>query len=131
MSDPLIRVLIADDHALVRKSLLAMLEKEPDIEVVATAENGEEAVKQAEEVKPDIIVMDVSMPKLDGIRAAGKIKAKALEITPRIIMLSMHHSAALMEQAKENGALGYIVKQQANTDLIPAIRAVFDEEYLF
>jgi DNA-binding NarL/FixJ family response regulator len=121
MSDPLIRVLIADDHKVVRKSLQTMLGREPDLEVVGTAVNGREAIQLAQQLTPDVIVMDVSMPELDGIRAAGQITQ--LGIPTQIIILSMHHSSALLQQARKNGASGYVVKQQANSDLIPAIRA--------
>lgn len=121
MVDHLIRVLIVDDHKVVRNSLQAMLGREPDLEVVGTAENGLEAIQLAQELAPDVIVMDVSMPELDGIRAAGQITS--LDISTQIIILSMHHSSALLQQARKNGASGYILKQQANSELIPAIRA--------
>lgn len=121
MSEQITRVLLADDHALVRKSLQALLDRQKDIEVVATAVNGREAVRLAQTVEPDIIIMDVSMPELDGIRAAAEIQALGLKA--KIIMLSMHHSSALVQQARKNGAAAYIVKQQANSELVPAIRA--------
>ena len=121
MSDHLIRVLIVDDNEIVRKSLRAMLGREPDMAIIGTAVNGREAIQLARELSPDIIVMDVSMPELDGIRAAGEISA--LGIPAQIIILSMHHSSALLQQARKNGVSGYIVKQQANSELIPAIRA--------
>ena len=123
MSEQTIRVLIADDHTLVRKSIENLLKREPDMQVVGTAENGRTAIQLAQVKEPDVIVMDVSMPELDGIRAAGEIKA--LGITTCIIMLSMHHSTTLVQQARKNGAAGYIIKQQANRDLVPAIRAAF------
>lgn len=117
----MIRILVADDHEIVRKSIKAMLAKEPDMEVVATAVNGQEVIQLAQSIVPDVIVMDVSMPELDGIRAAEMIKN--LGNPADIIMLSMHHSSALVQQARKSGAAGYILKQQANRDLIPAIRA--------
>jgi DNA-binding NarL/FixJ family response regulator len=116
-----IRILVAEDHESVRKSIVAMISREPDMEVVATAADGAEAVELAKSTTPDVIVMDVSMPKLDGIRAAGNIRT--LGIAPIIIMLSMHHSSALVKLARKNGASNYIVKQQANAELVPAIRA--------
>lgn len=122
----MIRILIVDDHPLVRNSIMAMLAREPDMEVVGTAENGLEAIQLAEETAPDVVVMDASMPVLDGIRAAGEIQT--LAISPQIIMLSMHHNSALMQQARKNGAVGYINKQQANQELIPAIRAAYAGE---
>ncbi len=105
---------------------MAMLAREPDVNVVATAENGREAIRQAQLTEPDVIVMDVSMPELDGIRAAGEIRTMGLGAN--IIMLSMHHNSALVEQARKNGASAYIVKQQATRDLIPAIRAAHQGE---
>lgn len=124
MSEQIIRVLVVDDHKLVRNSIETLLKREPDLQVVGTAENGRMAIQLAQTEKPDVIVMDVSMPELDGIHAAGEIKA--LGISTQIIMLSMHHSSALVQQARKNGASGYIIKQQANRDLIPTIHAVFD-----
>ena len=124
MSEQTIRVLIVDDHKLVLKSIENLLQREPDIEVVGTAENGRTAIQMAQAEEPDVIIMDVSMPELDGIRAAGEINA--LGISTQIIMLSMHHSSALVQQARKNGASGYIIKQQANSDLIPTIRAVIN-----
>ena len=124
MSEQAIRVLIVDDHKLVLKSIETMLSRESDIQVVGKAENGRAAIELAKEEEPDVIVMDVSMPELDGIRAAGEIMA--LGIHTHIIMLSMHHSSALIQQARKNGACGYVIKQQANRELIPAIRSAYD-----
>ena len=124
MSRQIIRILVVDDHKLVLKSIENLLNREPDMQVVGTAENGRAAIQLAQAAEPDVIVMDVSMPELDGIRAAREIKA--LGISARIIMLSMHYSGALVQQARKNGASGYIVKQQANKELIPAIRAAYD-----
>ena len=126
MSKQPIRVLIVDDHENVRKSLMAMLAREPDIQVVGTAVDGRDAVQCAHQLGIDVIVMDVSMPVLDGIRAAGEILAAG--ITVDIIMLSMHHNSTLVQQARKNGAAGYIMKQDANKELIPAIRAAYDGE---
>ena len=96
------------------------------MEIVGMANNGREAIKLAEQVTPDVIVMDVSMPELDGIRAAGEIKRQGIPAV--IIILSMHYSSALVQQARRNGASGYIIKQQANSELIPAIRAAHQGE---
>ncbi|MEZ4646867.1 MAG: response regulator transcription factor [Chloroflexota bacterium] len=124
MSEQNIRILVVDDHEIVRKSIMAMLARESDMEVVGTAVNGREAIQQAQNTNPDVIVMDVSMPELDGIRAAGQIHS--LGISSQIIMLSMHHNNVLVQQARKNGASGYVLKQHANSDLIPAIRAAHD-----
>lgn len=127
MSKPPIRILVVDDHDTVRKSIVALLTKEPDIEVVGTAVNGRQAVELAQNTAPDVIVMDVSMPVLDGIRAAGVIRE--LEIPSQIIMLSMHHNSALLQQARKNGAVHYVIKQQAGRDLIPAVRAACENNH--
>lgn len=124
MSEKRIRVLIVDDYEIVRKSLIAMIGQESDIKIVGAATNGREAIELAQATKPDVIVMDVSMPELDGIRAAGQIKA--LGLPSAIIMLSMHHNSVLIQQARKNGASGYIVKQEVSNELIPAIREAFD-----
>ncbi|MCC6604206.1 MAG: response regulator transcription factor [Anaerolineae bacterium] len=124
MSEQTIKVLIVDDHEVVLRSIQALVSREPDMEIVATAVSGHEAIELAQQQSPDVIVMDVSMPILDGIRAAGEMKKRG--VTSEIIMLSMHYSTALIQQARRNGASGYIVKQQANSQLIPAIRAAYE-----
>lgn len=123
MSERTIKVLLVDDHEAVLRSIQALVGREPDMEIVATAVSGREAIELAEQQSPDVIVMDVSMPDLDGIRAAGEMKKRG--IASEIIMLSMHYSTALIQQARRNGASGYIVKQQATSQLVPAIRAAF------
>jgi two-component system response regulator NreC len=127
ISKQAIRIIVVDDHAIVRQSVVAMLSREPDMEVVGTAANGREAIQLAQTTQPDVIVMDVSMPELDGIRAAGEIHA--LGLPAQIIMLSMHHNSVLVQQARQNGAAGYILKQEANSSLIPAIRAAFVDHF--
>lgn len=117
-----IRVLIADDHSLVRKSIRALLESQGDIEVVATAVNGQEAISFAQDYTPDIIVMDVSMPQIDGIHATERIRQ--LNLATQVIILSMHVNAVLVKQAVKKGASGYILKQHASNELPQAIRAV-------
>lgn len=116
-----IRILLADDHEIVRKSIMAILELEPDMTLVGVAEDGRKAVELAEKTVPDVIIMDISMPDLDGIRAAGEITSRGLN--SRIIMLSMHHNSTLVQQARKNGASGYVMKQKVGLELIPAIRA--------
>lgn len=116
-----IRILIADDHEIVRKSIIAMLALEPDMELVGTATSGREAIELAVSTRPDVIIMDVSMPELDGIRAAGEIKARGLPSS--VVILSMHYNSTLVQQARKNGASAYITKQTVGRDLIPAIRA--------
>jgi NarL family two-component system response regulator LiaR len=120
MSDLPIRILIVDDHKLVRRNLTALLDYEIDFEVVGTAANGREAIDLADKIMPDVVVMDVVMPELDGIRAAKEIhKANSETI---IIILSMHHNMALVQQARASGASAYILKQEAAQHLVSAVR---------
>ena len=118
-----IRVLIADDHALVRESVKAILANEVDIEIVATASDGQEAVELFKSHHPDVIVMDISMPKMDGIHATELISQQ--EDPARIVILSMHVNGALVQQALRMGARGYVLKRQATDELPKAIRAAY------
>jgi DNA-binding NarL/FixJ family response regulator len=116
-----IRVLIADDHALVRESIRAILANQGDMEIVATASDGNEAVQMAMTHQPDVVVMDISMPSMDGLHATELIH-RAQEAT-NIIILSMHVNAALVQQALRMGARGYVLKRRATDELPAAIRA--------
>lgn len=118
-----IRVLIADDHALVRESVKAILANEVDIKIVATASDGQEAVELFKSHHPDVIVMDISMPKMDGIHATELISQQ--EDPARIVILSMHVNGALVQQALRMGARGYVLKRQATDELPKAIRAAY------
>lgn len=120
-SEKVIRVVVVDDHEIVRMSIMAMLAREPTIKVVGTATNGREAIQLAQEIEPDVMVMDISMPELDGIRATGEIKA--LGIPTQVVLLSMHQNDILIQQARKNGVAAFVAKQNANRNLIPAIRA--------
>ena len=124
MTEDLIRVLVVDDHEIVRKNIAGLLRREKDIEVIGTAADGREAIELAHNMEPDVIVMDVFMPELDGIRAARAIRD--LHIHSRVIILSMHHNTALVQQARKSGVSGYVIKQEATHNLIPAIHAVHD-----
>ncbi len=117
-----ITVLIADDHAVVRDGLVALLAETGDIEVVGVAATGRDALREAERLQPDIALLDISMPDLDGIAAAGRLRAKS----PRtqVIMLSMHVSREYIYLALQAGARGYLVKDSAGRDVIEAVRAV-------
>ncbi len=116
-----IRILIADDHALVRESIRAILAGQGDMEIVATAGDGNEAVQLAMAYQPDVVVMDISMPSMDGLHATELIHL-AQEAT-NIIILSMHVNAALVQQALRMGARGYVLKRRATDELPEAIRA--------
>ena len=117
-----IRVLIADDHSLVRKSIRALLESQGDMEVVGTAVDGQEAISLAQNQEPDVIVMDVSMPQIDGIHATERIRK--MNLGAQVVILSMHVNAVLVKQALKKGASGYILKQHASAELPQAIRNV-------
>jgi DNA-binding NarL/FixJ family response regulator len=121
-----IRVLIADDHALVRESVKAILANESDIEVVATAGNGQEAIELSQAHQPDVVVMDISMPEVDGLSATRIIHQKVADT--RVVILSMHVNATLVQQALRIGARGYVLKRQATDELPIAIRTAFKGE---
>lgn len=125
----MIRVLLADDHHLVRQALRALLEKADGIEVVGEAENGREAAKLAQRLRPDVVVLDVAMPVLNGIQAAERIRR--LRLPTRVVILSMHKDDALVRRALRSGAHGYLLKSSVSEELLLAVRAaVRDEIYL-
>ena len=117
-----IRVLLADDHALMREGLRALLTTVPDIEVVGEVSTGREAERQVLQLNPDVVLMDVSMPDLNGIDAARAIHLKFPAI--RIVMLSMHATAEYVYRAFEAGASGYLLKEVAVEEVITAVRTV-------
>ena len=117
-----IHVILADDHTLLRKGLRALLAREPDIEVVAEAADGAEAVRACERLKPDVIVMDLSMPGVDGLQATAQIRERGLET--RVLVLTMHSEEDYLLRVLEAGGAGYVLKQSADTELVHAIRAV-------
>lgn len=116
-----IRVLLADDHAIVREGVRRILMAEPDLEVVGEAEDGLQAVEQAKRLKPDVAVLDITMPGLNGIEATKQIKA-ALPGT-HTLTLTMHADDSYVFQLLKAGASGYVLKQAAANDLVQAIRA--------
>ncbi len=120
------RLLIADDHGVVRSGLRLLLDRQPDMEVVAEAADGAEAVSAALAVRPDLCILDVSMPKLTGLQAAREIRAQAPEIA--LLMLSMHDDERYLFEALKAGAGGYVLKKEADTALVDAIRAVLSGE---
>ena len=118
----MIRVLIADDHGVVRSGLTLLIDRQVDMEVAAEAEDGIEAVERALQARPDVAVLDVSMPRLTGLHAARQIRDHAESI--QVLMLSMHDDEAYFFDALEAGASGYVSKRGADSDLIDAIRTV-------
>ena len=116
------RILLADDHEFVRKGLRTVIQDREDWEICGEAENGRRAVEMAEELKPDIVVLDISMPELNGLDAARQILS-ALPDT-EILILSMHDSEQLIRQVLETGARGYLLKSDASRQLVSAIEAL-------
>jgi NarL family two-component system response regulator LiaR len=121
-----IRVLIADDHAMLREGMRRMFEREKDIEVVGEAGDGEEAVRLAEECKPDVAIMDISMPKLDGIEATKEIKKRCPSVT--VLILSAYDDDQFVFALLEAGAAGYLLKSVRSREVIDAVRAVYSGE---
>ncbi|MDO8685388.1 MAG: response regulator transcription factor [Clostridiales bacterium] len=117
-----IRVLIADDHPMIRQGLKQILEMEEDMDVVAQASNGREAVRLAREHKPDIILMDINMPEMDGLQAIREIKKSAMP--SRVIMLTIHEDREYLFKALQIGAEGYVLKDAETSVLVSAIRSV-------
>ena len=116
------KVLLVDDHALVRRGFRRMLEDEPSLQVVGEASDGLEAVQLAEQLRPEVIVMDCALPQINGIEASRRILAKRPETA--ILMLSMHSEDTLVRQAMEAGAKGYVLKNAMDLDLVSAIKKV-------
>ena len=117
-----VRVLLVDDHALVRRGFRRMLEDEPTFQVVGEASDGLEAVQLAEQLRPEVIVMDCALPQINGIEASRRILAK--QPATNILMLSMHSEDTLVRQALEAGAKGYVLKNAMDLDLVSAIKRV-------
>jgi DNA-binding NarL/FixJ family response regulator len=117
-----IRILLADDHKLMRSGLRLLIEQQPDLTVVGEAADGREAVALAKSLRPDVAVMDISMPNLNGIEAAHQITQSHAELA--VIVLSMHPDESYVLRALKAGARGYLLKDSAESDLITAVRAV-------
>ncbi len=117
-----IRILLVDDHAILRSGLRAILNAEPDIEVVDEASDGKEAVAKTEELSPDIVLMDISMPIMNGLEATRRIHQSCPEV--KVLVLTIHDNEEYLFQVLEAGGSGYIVKKSAATEFISAIRAV-------
>jgi two-component system, NarL family, response regulator NreC len=115
-------VLLADDHAMLRAGLKALLSAEPDMEVVGEAGNGEEAVRLAERLRPDVVVMDISMPVKDGLAATAEIRESLPET--KVLVLTMHAEEQYLLKVLEAGGSGYVLKRSADTELMEAIRTV-------
>ena len=117
-----IRILLADDHAVLRAGLRALLSREPDMEVVGEAASGPEALRKVDELRPDVVLMDISMPGAEGIEATAQIRRRHPQI--KVLILTMHEDRRFLRSALEAGAAGYVVKRAADMELIKAIRTV-------
>ncbi len=121
-----IRILLVDDHAILRAGLRVLLSDEPDIEVVGEAGDGQEAVAKGESLSPDVVLMDISMPIMDGLEATRRIHQCCPEV--KVLVLTVHDSEEYLFQILEAGGSGYLVKKSADTELINAIHAVYRGE---
>ena len=125
----MIRILLADDHTIVRKGLRMLLESHPGFQVIAEAANGLEAVALAEQHRPQVAVLDVAMPVLNGIEAARQIAAK--DLGTEVVFLSMHSDESYVLRALTSGARGYLLKDSAEQDLIQAVTTVHEGKAFF
>jgi DNA-binding NarL/FixJ family response regulator len=117
-----IRILLADDHAVVRQGFKMILAEQPDMEISGEAANGREAVELAEKIKPDVVVMDVAMPELNGIEATRRLAASVPHT--RVLALSMHKDSVYVREILRAGARGYLLKDSPAQDMLAAVRAV-------
>jgi NarL family two-component system response regulator LiaR len=127
MSRP-IRVVVADDHMVVRSGIRHVLESEADFEVVGEAATGSEAITLASDLRPDVVVLDISMPDLSGLEVAARLRGSS---TTRVLILSMHNNAEYVLESVRAGAHGYLLKDTAATELRTAVRAVCRGESYF
>jgi two-component system, NarL family, response regulator NreC len=125
----MIRVIVADDHGVVRKGVRFLLQQEPDIEVIAEAEDGREALRLVNEKKPQVLIIDIAMPHLNGIDAAAQITKTSPSTS--VIMLSMYSDEEFLIRALNAGAKGYLLKDSAEPDLVRAVRSVAQGKTFF
>jgi DNA-binding NarL/FixJ family response regulator len=125
----MIRILLADDHGIVRQGTRSLLEKEPDLQVVGEAQDGRSAVEMTESLQPNVVVMDIAMPHLNGLDAAAQIGRRHPEVG--VIILSMHEEEDYLVRALSAGVRGYLLKDTAQLDLVRAVRSVADRKAFF
>ncbi len=117
-----IRVLLADDHTILREGIRSLLEDEPDMQVIGEAEDGMQAVKLTGQLEPDVVIMDIAMPLLNGLEATRQIRRNYPNV--KVLILTMHENEEYIRQVLASGAMGYILKDAAARELLDAIRAV-------
>lgn len=125
----MITVVLADDHTVLRDGLRYLLEAAGDIEIVSTASNGQEAVEQATLHCPDVVLMDISMPVMNGIEATKEVCAACPNT--KVAILSMHHTSEYVQRAMQAGAHGYVLKDSAGAEVIAAVRALYEGSRYF
>jgi DNA-binding NarL/FixJ family response regulator len=126
--DP-IRILIADDHAIIRRGLRALLEHEPGLQVIAEAKDGREAVEAAKRERPDVAILDISMPNVNGMEAGRQISEALSEV--QIVMLTVHSDECYLLSALKAGARGYVLKNSVESEIVDAVRAVSQGKAFF
>jgi DNA-binding NarL/FixJ family response regulator len=124
-----LRLLVVDDHAVVRRGVRALLESRPDWEVCGEAADGQEAIRKAAELNPDIVVLDISLPGLNGLEATSRILKESPE--SEVLILTMHHSEELAQQLIKAGARGYVLKSDADQSLVAAVEKLSQHQTFF
>lgn len=117
----MIRVVVVEDHHLVRQGIIKLLESANDLDVVGEADDGAQAIALTKSLRPDVMILDLTMPRIDGFQTLAEIRK--LELRPQIVILSMHADPGMIRQALQGGALGYVIKQSVADELIAAVRA--------
>jgi len=125
----MITVVLADDHTVLREGLRYLLEAAGDIQIVSTASNGQEAVEQATLHCPDVVLMDISMPIMNGIEATKEIREVCANT--KVAILSMHHTSEYVQRALQAGAHGYVLKDSAGAEVIEAVHALYEGKLYF
>ena len=123
-SDMAVRILLVDDHPIVRQGLRTLLQGRGDWEVVGEASDGVEALEKIDDLRPDVVVLDVTMPRMNGLEACRVIQQKHKNAGPEVLFVTQHDSPQMMREALDAGARGYVVKSNAARDLLEAVESV-------